>query len=58
MATLIESQKAMVKTQENVMDMIKDVSKRVGYLENNLMTRNGFDDQKIPPELSVSSYKC
>lgn len=58
MATMIESQRAMMKAQENLIEMVKKVSERVEDLEKSLTlsaTSSSSDDmKKIPTELSVS----
>jgi hypothetical protein len=49
----------MMKTQESVMDMLKNVCGRVENLEKSnaaLSSLEDHDGKKIPPELSVSSY--
>lgn len=53
--SLMESQKAIMKTQESVVNMLKDVVKRVENLENTTTVNpDEQDTKKIPPELSVS----
>ncbi len=58
MASLMESQRIMMKAQENLIDMVKKVSERVEELEESVShsatSTNTDDVKKIPPELSVS----
>lgn len=62
LSSVLESQKVMMKAQENLMEMVKKVSERVEDIEKSqsqLSTPSPDDEKKLPPVLSVSCCaKC
>ena len=52
--SLLQSQKAMMKKQEELVGMVKGIAERVVDLEKVIVSKPTVEEKKLPPALSVS----